>query len=74
MWVIDPATNQRVSTIAIVKTDPTRVEDTDSQSGVVPVGDSDFNKSPPDNGGGGGGGGRGRNPPTHDPLDDSSAN
>lgn len=33
LWVINPATNQRVSEISIVKTDPKRVEDTDSNPG-----------------------------------------
>jgi hypothetical protein len=33
IWVIDPATMQRISTIAIVETHSERVEDSDSSSG-----------------------------------------
>lgn len=33
LWVIDPGTQQRISTIAIVKTDPQRVEDSDKSAG-----------------------------------------
>jgi len=33
LWLIDPATMQRISEIEIVKTDPTRVEDTETSSG-----------------------------------------
>lgn len=33
LWVIDPGTQQRVSEIAIVKTDPQRVEDTENSAG-----------------------------------------
>lgn len=44
LWVVDPKTHERISTIAIVKTDPKRVEDTDDspgscQSALVNFGD-----------------------------------
>ncbi len=35
LWVVDPKTNQRISEIANVKTDPKRVEETSCQSATV---------------------------------------
>lgn len=80
LWVIDPATQQRISEIAIVKTDKTRVEDSGNSSGSCQSATVNFStqgprpttrpsNTPPAT----------RDPnaaptpsPTHDPLDDST--
>jgi hypothetical protein len=79
LWVLDPTTMQRISEIAIVKTDPQRVEDTSNSAGSCQSATVTFSNTGP----------RpviptltprpGRTPgsttpeptPTHDPLNDS---
>lgn len=80
LWVIDPATQKRISEIAIVKTDKTRVEDSGNSSGSCQSATVNFSTQGP---------GPTARPsstpratrdpnaaptpsPTHDPLDDSS--
>ncbi|MBI4673510.1 MAG: hypothetical protein HY741_17800 [Chloroflexi bacterium] len=52
LWVIDPTTQQRISEIAIVKTDPQRVEDSENSSGSCQSASLKFSTSSPASGGG----------------------
>jgi len=52
VWVLDPATMQRISEIAIVKTDPERVEDSENSSGSCQSAVIKFSTSGPTGGGG----------------------
>ncbi len=46
LWIIDPSTMKRISTIEIVKTDPTRVEDTENSSGSCQSAEVSFSNEP----------------------------
>lgn len=46
LWVLDQTTKQRISTIAIVKTDATRVEDTENSSGSCQSATVNFSNQP----------------------------
>jgi hypothetical protein len=46
LWVIDPATGQRISEIAIVKTDSERVEDSGNSSGSCQSATVNFTSQP----------------------------
>lgn len=80
LWVIDPATQKRISEIAIVKTDKTRVEDDGNSSGSCQSATVDFSTQGPLPTARPSSTPRAtRDPnaaptpsPTHDPLDDSS--
>ncbi|HZQ10080.1 MAG TPA: hypothetical protein VFD70_26120 [Anaerolineae bacterium] len=47
LWLIDPETMQRISAIEIVKTDPTRVEDTETSSGSCQSAEVSFSNEAP---------------------------
>jgi hypothetical protein len=46
VWVVDPKTNKRISDIATVKTDPQRIEDTDTSPGSCQSATVDFSDEP----------------------------
>jgi hypothetical protein len=79
LWVIDPTTQQRISDIAIVKTDKERVEDSGNSAGSCQSATVNFTSAPPpptarptNTPRSGGNDATPRPSPTQDQLDDSN--